>query len=107
MSIHIESAIDSLEHIARTHAYAVPYENEADRNQNDALIDHAFDHVMEAQTHDERGNYKAAHASLIIGTKSAMKAIDMIHRNSATQDLSGHKITLEGAPRSYKHENFS
>jgi hypothetical protein len=105
--MHIETAIDSLEAVARQHHYGTSYDNEADRNQVDGLVNHAFDQVMKAQTHDERGDYKTAHTSLTSGVMSARQAIDMIHKNSATADMTGHKITLEGAPRSYKYENFS
>lgn len=104
MSMHIESAIDSLEHLARIHAYGVSYDSESDRNQVDGLLDHAFDNVMDAQTHDERGNAQAAHSALVSGTRSAMKVVDMIHKNSASQDLTGHKITLSQAPIGYKSE---
>jgi hypothetical protein len=105
--MHIESAIDSLEHLARTHAYGVSYDSESDRNHVDGLLDHAFDHVMKAQTHDERGDYQAAHSSLVSGTRSAMKVVDMIHRNSVSHDLTGHKITLDQSSIGYKNENFS
>jgi hypothetical protein len=107
MSMHIESAIESLDHLSRTHAYGVSYDDNADRNQVDGLIDHAFDQVMNAQTHDERGDYKAAHAALLAGTNSGKRVVDMIHANSASYDLSGHKTTLDQAPIGYKHENFS
>jgi hypothetical protein len=106
-SFHIDSAVDSLEHIARTHAYGVAYENESDRNHVDGLLDHAFDHVMKAETFDNRGDYKSAHSALTTGTRSAMKAIDMIHNNSVSYDLTGHKITLDQSPTGYKNENFS
>jgi hypothetical protein len=105
--MHIESAINSLENISLIHSMGVSYDDESLRNQVDGLVNHAFDHVMKAQTHDERGDYKAAHAALTTGTKSGMKAIDMIHSNSSSYDLSGHKITLDQAPTAYKHENFS
>ena len=107
MSMHIESAISSLEQLSDAHSYGVAYENDADRNHVDGLLDHAFDHVMKAQTHDERNEYRAAHSSLMAGTKSAMKAIDLIHKNSSSYDFSGHKATLDQAPISYKNENFS
>jgi len=107
MSMHIESAIDSLEHLSRTHAYGVAYDDESQRNQVDGLLDHAFDQVMSAQTHDERGDYKTAHSALTSGTRSAMKVVDMIHANSSSHNLTGHKITLDQAPIGYKNENFS
>lgn len=107
MSMHIETAINALEDVASKHAYGTFYDNEATRNQVDGLVNHAFDHVMKAQTHDERGDYKTAHTALVAGTRSAMKAIDTIHQNSTTINLTGHRTILEGAPRSYKHENFS
>ena len=51
-SLHIDSAIDSLEHLSKTHAYSIAYDNETDRNHVDGLLDHAFNHVMKAQTFD-------------------------------------------------------
>jgi hypothetical protein len=105
--MHIESAINSLENISLIHSMGVSYDDSTLRNQVDGLVNHAFDHVMKAQTHDERGDYKAAHSALVSGTSSAMKAIDRIHANSSSYDLSGHKITLDQAPTAYKHENFS
>jgi hypothetical protein len=107
MSMHIESAINSLENISLIHSMGVSYDDESIRNQVDGLVNHAFDHVMKAQTHDERGDYKAAHASLVTGTRSAMKAVDRMHENSHSYDLTGHKITLDQAPIGYKNENFS
>lgn len=107
MSMHIESAINALEDVASKHYRGTFYDNESDRNQVDSLVNHAFDHVMKAQTHDERGEYKAAHSALTAGTRSAMRAIDTIHQNSTGGDLIGHRTILEGAPISYKHENFS
>jgi hypothetical protein len=105
-SFHIDSSIDSLEHLSRTHAYSVAYDSDADRNQVDGLMNHAFDHVMKAETFDLRGDYKSAHSALTTGTRSAMRAIDMMHANSSTLDLSGHRLTLEGAPRGYHQEAF-
>jgi hypothetical protein len=105
-SLHIDSAIESLQHLSGVHAYSIAYDNETDRNHVDGLLDHAFNHVMKAQTFDERQDYKSAHSALTTGTNSAMKAIDVMHANSSTVDLSGHRLTLEGAPRGYHQEAF-
>lgn len=107
MSMHIESAIHALQTIDDAHSYA-DYDEHSTRNQVDGLLDKAFDHVMKAQTHDERGDYKAAHASLLAGTKSAAQAHSLLTTGSSTvRDLSLVRPALEQSVIGYKHENFS
>lgn len=109
VSMHIESAaaaVRSLDyhHTALTEGYG--YESESTGNQVDSLLEHSYKHATKAESHDSRGDYSQAHASLVALKGTAMTAAKLMEQH-AGKDLSLEKMSMDNALVSYKHENFS